>query len=161
MSDSGPHFTHVYIPFDGVSDETKLGILDRLNAPNEQYGIDPPAMAFGPSYDNSDQDLDRRVPNHAELSLNFVIEKEVERAQRLDLGSALFIWAEGSVLQADDPSVRIIEATPATTPGDPPVVEEIRAIVTAVADVVNNVDTGNLSFEEYQDLIGSDGVLRD
>ncbi|KDQ10864.1 hypothetical protein BOTBODRAFT_471102 [Botryobasidium botryosum FD-172 SS1] len=152
--------THFYIPIDGVADEVKLDLLARLNAPNEQYNMARPAIIFGPSYDASHQGADRHVPNHAELTLEFVTAKELERAlERGDTG-VLFIWAEESVLEASDPTARVISVDKADEPGDPPVVEELRAAIPAIAGVANGIDSGNISFGELQDMAGEDGVFR-
>jgi len=156
MSSDDPFVAHVYIPFGGVADQVKRGILDKLNAPNEEFGFEQPALIFGPSY-NDALSTAGSVPDHSQLKFKFVVEKECERAKALGTGESIFIWAEGSALQAKDPSVRVIYVTPSDSG---PVVEELRASIDAVAGVVNCVDSGNQSFGECQDWAGADGIVR-
>ncbi|KDQ20126.1 hypothetical protein BOTBODRAFT_27538 [Botryobasidium botryosum FD-172 SS1] len=159
MFADNPYLTRVYIPFGGVPDETKLEIVDKLKAPDEAHDMRRPVLVLGPSYDNVDSDFSRHVPNHTPLLLDLVVKKELERAENLRTGAALFVWAEDSVLQGRDPNARIMYATRPPKPGDRPTVEEIRASVDVVGDIVECVDRSR-KFEECRSWAGPDGIVR-
>ncbi|EPQ56854.1 hypothetical protein GLOTRDRAFT_92073 [Gloeophyllum trabeum ATCC 11539] len=151
---------HVYIPFDGVADKVKRGIIDKINEPNKEFDFAEPPIAAAPALDASELPEGDAIPNHAEIKLEEAIQKELQYGQECGRGTAFFIWAEGSALQASDPTVQVIHVWPPEKEGDKPKVQEIRAELGQVAGIVNCVESGNQSFEECQEWAGPDGVVR-
>ncbi|EPQ52521.1 hypothetical protein GLOTRDRAFT_131761 [Gloeophyllum trabeum ATCC 11539] len=153
------HPVHVYIPFDGVTDAVKQGIVDKLNKPNERFGFEEPPISIAPALDAAEAPAST-IPDHSGVEFKDALEKELKYGQESGRGTAFFIWAEGSALQVSDPTVRVIHAWPPDNQGDAPKVEEICAELDVVAHIVNCVESGNQSFDECQDWAGADGIVR-
>ncbi|TFK45767.1 hypothetical protein OE88DRAFT_1668868 [Heliocybe sulcata] len=150
---------HVYIPFDGVADQVKQGIIDALNKPNQEFAFEQPPIAIAPALDASAV-AEGSIPNHSDIELKQAIQKELEYGQESGRGTAFFIWAEGSALQPSDPTVRVMHVWPPERQGGQVQVQEVRAELSQVAGIVNCVESGNQSFEECQEWAGDDGVVR-
>lgn len=149
---------HVYLPFGGISDDTKRGIVDKLNQPNEAFGFTEPQIIIAPPLG---QDPSTSVyPDHSQAKLSEVVEKELAHGRSTGRNAALFVWAQGSILQALDPTAQIIYAEPPSSESSPLVAEEIRAEIGQIASILNCLESGNQSFGECQEWAGPDGVIR-
>jgi hypothetical protein len=149
---------HVYLPFGGISDETKRGIIDKLNQPNEVFRFPEPQIVMAPPLAQGFPDS--VYPDHSLATLSQVVETELAYGRSKGRNAALFVWAQDSILQALDPTAQLIYAESPVSESSPLVVDEIRAEITQIAGVLNCVESGNQTFGECQEWAGVDGVVR-